>query len=251
MVSKSGRNMIDSFNLYKKKDILKTEFVMISERDDETLDIKRIIKKLESEGVNEARLDKDFPSSGTHNYIFKFSTFINNDEIFYILNLEDITEIKEYEEEMAINKFKSLMLASLTHEIRTPLNAIINSCDIIMMDNDSTTGIMECIEICKSSASLLMYMTYNLLDYSRMEAGEFREERMPFVLSTLLEKVAIVSEPHARLKNLTFELEIDEDLEFLKVMNDQRRIIQVLVIIITNAIKYTSLGKVRLKINQF
>lgn len=40
MVSKSGRNLIDNFNLYKKKDILKTEFMMISDREDEILDIK-------------------------------------------------------------------------------------------------------------------------------------------------------------------------------------------------------------------
>lgn len=96
-----------------------------------------------------------------------------------------------------------------------------------------------------------MYMSYNILDYCRMETGDFREERIPFFIFSLLNKIALISEPHAKLKQLAFELEIEDELETLKVENDERRIIQVLLNLIMNAIKYTSRGKVRLIITQF
>jgi signal transduction histidine kinase len=118
------------------------------------------------------------------------------------------------------------------------------------MDDSINSSIVDCAEICKSSASLLMYMTYNIIDYSRIESGEFRDERMPFEIRTLLEKIALISEPHARLKKLRFELEIEDELESYRIMNDERRIIQVLLNLIMNAIKYTFNGKVRLKISQ-
>ena len=140
------------------------------------------------------------------------------------------------------------MFASMTHEIRTPLNAIINSCDIILADQNMMKYVIDCVEICKSSASLLMYMTFNILDFSRMESGEFRQEKMPFQIWTLIEKIAFIAEPHARLKKIIFELDIEDELENLQIINDERRIMQVLLNLIMNAVKYTFKGKIRLKI---
>ncbi|CAI2387210.1 unnamed protein product [Moneuplotes crassus] len=248
ITSQSGRSLIENFNLFKKKEILKTKFLLATEEEDYYYELKDIILLLEQEGFSEARLEKEKPSGG---YLLRIQTFEHNGDHFYAFELEDITDIKEGEEEKALNKFKSVMFASMTHEIRTPLNAIINSCDVLLMNQQSDPMIKNCAEICKSSASLLMYMSYNILDYCRMETGEFREERIPFFVFNLLNKIALISEPHAKLKNLIFELEIEDEFESLKVENDERRIIQVLLNLIMNAVKYTTQGKVRLRITQF
>ena len=221
-----------------------------SEAGSETMKLRDILAEKTSGDSDLLRLEKNLPNSGLHNYDLSFSVIEGKESKVFVVVLHDITAIKQLEEERALNKFKAVMFASMTHEIRTPLNAIINSCDVILMEQNSTPAVVECAEICKSSASLLMYMTFNILDFSRMESGEFREERMPFQLSTLLEKIALISEPHARLKKLTFELQIEDDLEHLKVMNDERRIIQVLLNLIMNAVKYTFSGKIRLKISE-
>lgn len=211
--------------------------------------LKDILSDNIDSGINEFSLDKTLPNTEVKSYNMHFNTLNYGDEVYFLVIFTNITQIRVKEEERALNKFKAVMFASMTHEIRTPLNAIINSCDVILTSK-TNPSVKECAEICKSSASLLMYMTFNILDFSRMESGEFREERMPFQICTLIEKIAMIAEPHARLKKLNFELEIEDDLEFLKIVNDERRIIQVLLNLIINAIKYTFRGKVRLKLSQ-
>jgi len=118
---------------------LKSKFQLITEENDENFELQDIILLLEEEGFTEARLEKEMPNSGAHQYLFKINSFEHNQELLYVLELEDITEIKEGEEEKAMDKFKTVMFASMTHEIRTPLNAIINSCDVILMNQESNS----------------------------------------------------------------------------------------------------------------
>jgi len=249
IASKKGKDFVESLGLRKKRDLLKSKFSLSGSEEVEEKKIKDIIVETgESEGT--VKIEKSFTDSETQHFYLRFDSMLHKEETIYILIFSDITEVRKTEEDKALHKFKSVMFASMTHEIRTPLNAIINSCDVILMDQDATDSVIDCTEICKSSASLLSYMTYNILDFSRMESGEFREERMPFSIRALLEKIALISEPHARLKKLKFELEIEDEIENTEVINDERRIIQVLLNLIMNAIKYTKVGKVRLKISQ-
>ena len=237
--------LIDNYGL-AKKDIFKVEY-LITGGEGEPMKLKDIISK-NYKTMNEIRIEREMPNSGLHYYQLKMDTIEYKDQNLHVFLLNDITEIKESEEERALTKFKAVMFASMTHEIRTPLNAIINSCDVILADQNMMKLVIDWVEICKSSASLLMYMTFNILDFSRMESGEFRQEKMPFQICTLIEKIAFIAEPHARLKKLIFELDIEDELENLQILNDERRIMQVLLNLIMNAVKYTFKGKIRLKI---
>lgn len=246
--SKSAKSMLEYYGITKKRDILKAEFVITGSETPHSLKLKDIIMSVKEELPQEIRIERKLKTGEMKYYDFKVDSFKFKDQELFVLLMNDITYIKYSEEEQAIKKLKALMFASMTHEIRTPLNAIINSCDVIQTDPNITSSINECVEICKSSASLLMYMTFNILDYSRMESGEFREEYIPFEIWTLLEKIALISEPHARLKKLTFQLDIEEGLDEIQIYNDERRIIQVLLNLIMNSVKYTFRGKIRLKI---
>ena len=237
--------LIDNYGL-SIKDMFKVEYV-VTGGEREPMKLKDIIMK-NSKIMDEIRIERELPNSGLHYYQLKMNSVEFKDQNMHVFLLNDITEIKESEEERALTKFKAVMFASMTHEIRTPLNAIINSCDVILADQNMMKLVIDCVEICKSSASLLMYMTFNILDFSRMESGEFRQEKMPFQICTLIEKIAFIAEPHARLKKLIFELDIEDELENLQILNDERRIMQVLLNLIMNAVKYTFKGKIRLKI---
>lgn len=172
--------MLEYYGITKKRDILKAEFVITGSETPHSLKLKDIIMSVKEELPQEIRIERKLKTGEMKYYDFKVDSFKFKDQELFVLLMNDITYIKYSEEEQAIKKLKALMFASMTHEIRTPLNAIINSCDVIQTDPNITSSINECVEICKSSASLLMYMTFNILDYSRMESGEFREEYIPF-----------------------------------------------------------------------
>lgn len=240
--------LIEQYGLFKKRDILKVEYKITGSEDNQVYKLEDLINEVKDSLPIEINLEKTTKDGELRYYEFKLDKASYKNEDTYIMIVNDITEIKRNEEQRALTKFKALMFASMTHEIRTPLNAIINSWDVISTDPYVTDSIKNWVEICKSSASLLMYMTFNILDYSRMESGEFREEHIPFQIWTLLEKIALVCEPHARLKKLLFQLDIEEEIEDMQIFNDERRIIQVLLNLIMNSVKYTFKGKIRLKI---
>jgi signal transduction histidine kinase len=88
--------------------------------------LQMIIEQSEvDQGV--VRIQKDSSNSKTHHFYLRFTSFFYKGKKMYSLLLSNITEIKHKEEEKALNKFKTIMFASMTHEIRTPLNGIINS----------------------------------------------------------------------------------------------------------------------------
>mmetsp|Transcript_3638 Transcript_3638/g.4458 ORF Transcript_3638/g.4458 Transcript_3638/m.4458 type:complete len:159 (+) Transcript_3638:790-1266(+) len=122
--SQKGRMLIDNYGLTKKKDILKVEY-LITGRDGEVVKLKDVVKNCKSTGG--IRVERELHNSGLHYYDLKVNAIEYKDHDLYILTMNDITEIKESEEERALKKFKAVMFASMTHEIRTPLNAIINS----------------------------------------------------------------------------------------------------------------------------
>ncbi|MBF0448025.1 MAG: response regulator [Magnetococcales bacterium] len=143
----------------------------------------------------------------------------------------------------AANVAKSAFLATMSHEIRTPMNAIIGMAD--MIDSEGTKEEREeAVSIIKESGHALITLINDILDLARIEAGEVAIEEEVFSPRDLLQSVyGIMRHPTETQKGLNLILTIDPHVPFL-VRGDHRRIRQILINLIGNAIKFTEFGKI-------
>ncbi|NVO19562.1 MAG: PAS domain S-box protein [Bacteroidetes bacterium] len=144
----------------------------------------------------------------------------------------------------AANSAKSRFLANMSHEIRTPLNAIIGM--IGMLDNitldESQKKILRNLN---TSSDSLFNIINDILDFSKIESGQFDLDNTDFNLKELVKKVYDTQEYKAEDKNIQFRYEIDTDLSPV-LIGDPVRLQQVLVNLVSNAIKFTTEGTVNL-----
>ena len=112
--------------------------------------------------------------------------------------VQDITELRQAQEELRIAKekaeqadrLKSSFLANMSHEIRTPMNAVIGYTDLMLMDHASLSkNHREFLEIIKTSGKQLLTLISDILDVSKIEAGQMRIERKTFSLRSTLRTV--------------------------------------------------------------
>ena len=153
-------------------------------------------------------------------------------------------KLKEYEEKAQkaekASKMKSLFLANMSHEIRTPLNAI-EGFSRIIIETDSLEERMKYFEIIESNNNRLQSLVNEILDLSRVEAGEIVMKKNPTDLNELC----------VSIKNLfrfrcpeTVKLEWNEPTMGVTMNTDANRLIQVFSNLISNALKHTSNGKI-------
>jgi signal transduction histidine kinase/CheY-like chemotaxis protein len=144
---------------------------------------------------------------------------------------------------------KENFLANMSHEIRTPLNAILGFTTILQKSNlDSQQR--KHIEIIQSSGSSLLAIVNDILDLSKIEAGMMRIEEAPFRVTDIMASVQQMLNPKAEEKNLQLILKVDEETpETLR--GDAMRLTQVLINLISNAIKFTEEGGVYVRVTPF
>ncbi len=137
-------------------------------------------------------------------------------------------------------------MANMSHEIRTPLNAVIGTMELLVgMDLDEKQK--ETALIAQRSANALVSVVNDLLDFSKLEAGKLELEKTVFVLPDLIQTVADTFRFQARQKGLDLNLaSLDNLPEF--VLGDPGRLRQVLVNLISNAVKFTRKGHVALSV---
>lgn len=165
----------------------------------------------------------------------------------------DITDQKLLEEELRVAKNKAedssrakeSFLANMSHEIRTPLNAIIG-----MVRELKRTPLTEqqttCLHHAQSASQHLLSIVNNILDISKIAAGEIRIDSQPFNFRKVLEDTQAIMQPAAFEKMLQFTLSIDENIA-LSLTGDSGHLRQVLINIVGNAIKFTREGKVEVR----
>ena len=168
--------------------------------------------------------------------------------------IDDITEQRAAEKALALaaeraeaaNRSKSEFLANMSHEIRTPLNGVVGIADVLAR-SDLSPSDRELVEIIRSSGQTLDRLLSDVLDVSRIESGRLEIQREPFHLADVVRTVATLAEPLARRKDLSLIVDIAGEAEAW-VMGDVVRVNQILTNLVSNAIKFTEQGQVRLTV---
>ncbi|MBV1920144.1 MAG: response regulator [Pseudomonadales bacterium] len=145
------------------------------------------------------------------------------------------------------HEIKDEFLATISHELRTPMNGIISSINHLKNEKDLTTQ-EPFIHSADRSASHMMLLIDSVLSYTELSSNESVIERHPFQLKKVTNFLDEYFTPQCKDKHLTFMVDINEDVPSL-VLGDQRKITQVLVSLIDNAIKFTECGYIRLAID--
>ena len=148
----------------------------------------------------------------------------------------------------AANDAKSRYLVGISHELRTPLNAILGYAQLLENDPSMPEHRRPGVKIIRRSSEHLADLIEGLLDISKIEAGRLVIERRETDFSELLEQMANIFRMEAKEKGLAFRFEPAVELPRL-VIADERHLRQILMNLLSNAVRYTSAGHVRFKID--
>lgn len=154
---------------------------------------------------------------------------------------------KEIHLAVMMGKSKADFLANMSHEIRTPINTVIGMNEMILRENQDE-DIQHYAQNIQRASDMLLALIDDVLDFSKIEAGRMEVTEAEYNLNDVLKDVSYVLTSKAEEKDLIVEIEIDETLPAI-LFGDEIRIKQVLNNLITNAVKYTVVGKVTLKVS--
>ncbi len=168
---------------------------------------------------------------------------------------EDITERKELIDELVAAKqgaetadrAKSAFLASMSHELRTPLNGILGYAQILLRDRALTVRQRDSIETMRRSGEHLLTLLNDILDLSKIESGRMELHPSEFHFGRFLGNIVDIFKIQAAEKQIQFLYEPLSELP-TAVRGDERRLRQILINLLGNAIKFTSRGGVVLKV---
>jgi signal transduction histidine kinase/CheY-like chemotaxis protein len=145
------------------------------------------------------------------------------------------------------NRTKSAFLASMSHELRTPLNSIIGFAQILREDEEVTARNKHYLDMMYRSGAHLLDLINDILDISKIEAGQLDLYPEQSLLADIVESVRSIFSVKAAEKDLLFIINLDT-LCPISIITDARRLRQVLINLIGNAIKFTDKGSVKLLI---
>lgn len=145
---------------------------------------------------------------------------------------------------LAASRAKSEFLANMSHEIRTPMTAILGYTEILH-ESVTTPGARESVEVIQRNGLHLLDLINDILDISKIEAAQMVAEQIPCSPRQMLNDISLVMQNRASQKQLAFEIDVDPCVPEI-IHTDPTRLKQILLNLVSNAIKFTHEGSVRL-----
>jgi len=170
----------------------------------------------------------------------------------------DISRFKEAEERIhqareqaeAASRAKSAFLANMSHELRTPLNAILGYAKLLQTEPDAGDKRSQGLEVIERGGRHLLTLVNDILDIARIEAGRLTLEPSELQLEEFLGDLADIVRNRAAAKGVGVELIMEPGLPAV-VQADEKRLRQILLNLLGNAVKFTGQGRVSLRVSDF
>ena len=189
-------------------------------------------------------------------WFMAYNTVMYKSEADYInMVVIDVTEQKETENQLskaiedanAAYKTQAEFLANMSHEIRTPINGILGMLQLTLMADDLQADYRDNLTTAKNCADTLLRLINDILDISKLEAGKYNLKEEIFDVKSAIEETVAAQVPLATNKGLDLDCTFGNNIPKL-VKGDGQRIQQILNCLLSNALKFTSEGSVRVKV---
>ena len=165
-----------------------------------------------------------------------------------IQNARLFREIEEKGRQLELaSKYKSQFLASMSHELRTPMNSVLGYTRMLLMNvyGELPEKVKDVHQRIDKGGRHLLGLINDVLDFSKIEAGQLTLAINPFSMMDVIQGVVAGTQPLATEKNLSLKVTVPADLR--AALGDERRISQVLINLVGNAIKFTDAGEIQIE----
>jgi PAS domain S-box-containing protein len=211
------------------------------------------IKNEKKEGVQIAKDGTKFEVNYNIDYVK-----IGNQELI-CGNIQDITEIKKREAILEnakkkaeeSDRLKSVFIANISHEIRTPMNGILGFADLLQRDDLSFEKCQQYAKIIAGCGNNLMQLLNDILDISKIEAGEVELKKEDFCINQVIEELYNIYEPQNKKDGKEISLQMHKSLrdDEAIIYSDKRYLNQILANLMDNALKFTEKGEILIGYN--
>jgi PAS domain S-box-containing protein len=214
---------------------------------DDVDQLKKLIAETLSVGLPLETTYRIMVKTGTVKWIWERSRVVEFREDGTALLLEgfytDITEQRRLEAAELANRAKSEFLANMSHEIRTPMNAILGMTDLALRNILSQDAVRDYLANIKNSGNQLLSIINDILDFSKVEAGVVELMPEKYYVHSMINDIAIMVHVRIGNKPLFFLVDDDPDLPG-EMIGDVTRVKQIIINLLTNAVKFTREGNV-------
>ncbi|THB74335.1 MAG: PAS domain S-box protein [Gammaproteobacteria bacterium] len=256
----ANMNLVNSLGLDSPEELLgKTDYDISSKEfaDDYRRDDLEVIESKQSKINYEEKFVDDNGNEITIN-TSKVPLVRGDGSVYGVLGcFVDVTERANFIDKLQeaqrnadlANKSKSDFLASMSHEIRTPINAITGMADVLLQ-SDISTSQSEYVKILKAAGENLSHLVNNILDYSKIEAGELELNNEEFSLGDALNDSVNLVMLKTHEKNIFLKMNVDEQVQ-LRLYGDSGKLKQILLNLLNNAAKFTNSGGIDLHVSEW